>query len=195
MRLCFSPDNLYFTSDTHFCHEKVIREYGRPFKDVEEMNCKLIENWNSVVSDDDVIFHLGDFCMGTPDDWHRILKQLHGKKYLILGNHEIRYYKDEFAGYFELVTDQMQILVDNQPIYLNHFPFMAYGGARKNVWQLFGHIHLNAAGLGDDAGCRERFFPCQWDVGVDNNDFRPVSYKSLYDILPHRKDYLPKSVL
>lgn len=32
-------------------------------KDVEEMNEKLIENWNRVVSEGDTVFHLGDFAL------------------------------------------------------------------------------------------------------------------------------------
>lgn len=28
------------------------------------MNEKLIENWNKVVPEDDVVFHLGDFAFG-----------------------------------------------------------------------------------------------------------------------------------
>ena len=34
-------DNLWFTSDTHFCHENIIRFSGRPFRDAAEMNEEL----------------------------------------------------------------------------------------------------------------------------------------------------------
>ena len=51
----------FFTSDTHFGHENIIKYCGRPFKDVEKMNERLIKNWNEVVKDTDTIFHLGDF--------------------------------------------------------------------------------------------------------------------------------------
>ena len=51
----------FFIADTHFNHERIIPICKRPFSDVEEMNKKLIENWNSVVSDDDIVWVLGDY--------------------------------------------------------------------------------------------------------------------------------------
>ncbi|MGX7234640.1 hypothetical protein [Enterococcus italicus] len=52
----------YFIADTHFFHEAVIGFSNRPFHNVEEMNQKLIENWNNVVkSPRDEIYILGDF--------------------------------------------------------------------------------------------------------------------------------------
>ena len=56
----FETQNIFFTSDFHVGHTNVIRFDGRPFKDVDEMNQSLIDNWNSVVGDEDVVFYLGD---------------------------------------------------------------------------------------------------------------------------------------
>lgn len=53
---------IYFISDTHFEYENVIKYCKRPFNNTEEINETLISNWNSVVSDD-IIYHLGDFCL------------------------------------------------------------------------------------------------------------------------------------
>ena len=47
-------------SDTHWYHENIIKLCHRPFLSAKEMNEKLIENWNSVVSRDDTVYHLGD---------------------------------------------------------------------------------------------------------------------------------------
>jgi len=44
-------DLIFFTSDQHFCHTKIITMRNRPFADVDEMNKALIANWNSVVTD------------------------------------------------------------------------------------------------------------------------------------------------
>ena len=53
-----------------------------------------------------------------------------------------------------------------------------FGGSYKGTWQLFGHVHSgpNSQGNGKDDSRLTHLFPTQYDVGVDNNDFRPVSY-------------------
>ena len=53
----FNPEKTFYTSDTHFCHANIIRLCNRPFKDVDYMNEKLIENWNKVVPEDGTVFH------------------------------------------------------------------------------------------------------------------------------------------
>ena len=53
---------LYFSSDHHFFHANVIRYCNRPFGSVQEMNEALILNWNKTVTNDDIVYHLGDFC-------------------------------------------------------------------------------------------------------------------------------------
>lgn len=173
----FESENLWFTSDTHFCHENIIRFSGRPFANAVEMNEELIRRWNETVPEDGIVFHLGDFCLGHPRDWNDIMSRLHGKIYLILGNHDMKNIKGGFMQRFELVTQQMSIRVGGQSIILNHNPFLCYGGSYRDVWQLFGHVHsgpLSKTGL--DSPRLKMLFPRQYDVGVDNNDFRPVSY-------------------
>ena len=85
----FNPEKTFFTSDTHFGHANIIRLCNRPFKDVEEMNEKLIENWNKVVPEDGTVFHLGDFAFGGSALWNSVIPRLNGQIYLIIGNHEI----------------------------------------------------------------------------------------------------------
>ena len=49
---------LYFTADTHFGHENVIRFCGRPYATAAEMDEALMENWNSRVKDNDTVLIL-----------------------------------------------------------------------------------------------------------------------------------------
>lgn len=58
----------YYIADLHFCHTNIINFDNRPFFSVDEMNRELISNWNSVVTNNDTVMILGDFCWGLEDD-------------------------------------------------------------------------------------------------------------------------------
>ena len=179
----FDGDSVFFTSDTHFYHTNIVDFCRRPFMNIEAMNETLIANWNKVVGTNDIVFHLGDFCLGDSAKWNGILDRLNGKIYLILGNHDLRNFRKNYAARFESVAMQMNIEVNNQKIYLNHYPFLCYDGSYDGVWQLFGHVHTNKNRTGNDAARLKMLFPTQYDVGVDNNDFTPISYAEVKEIM------------
>lgn len=173
----FEPDRVWFTSDTHFGHDNIIKYCNRPFRDVREMNEELIRRWNETVPEDGVVFHLGDFGYGGSKEWADILRRLNGMIYLILGNHDLKNIKPGYLDSFAHVSQQMTIRVGGQSIYMNHNPFLCYGGSYKDVWQLFGHVHSGPnSNTGLDHPRLQHLFPLQYDVGVDNNDFRPISF-------------------
>ena len=159
-------DRIFFTSDTHFNHSSIIRHCNRPFANIEQMNEALIENWNRVVGKNDKVFHLGDFSFGGTAQWNKILDQLNGKIYLIIE-----------------VAFQMYLEIEKQEIVLNHHPFLCYGGSYNNVWQLFGHVHTRENNTGLDAPRLSVLFSRQYDVGVDANNFTPISFKQVSDII------------
>lgn len=161
-----SPNKIWFTSDTHFFHNKVVEYCQRPFASVEEMNEELIARWNSVVHRDGIVFHLGDFCFGKPDKWNHILNRLKGRIYLVLGNHDAGHVSEDVAARFEGVAFQMHLNVNGQKIYLNHFPFLSYCGDIHGIWQLFGHIHSNLHHYNIiDEHRLAMLQPSQYDVG------------------------------
>ena len=179
--------NIFFTSDTHFSHENIMHFCNRPFETIEEMNDTLIENWNKVVNKDSIVFHLGDFAWGN--NWMQFLNKLNGHKILIMGNHDFKN-KDAtaLAKGFDYVCQQLYINVEHRKVILNHCPILCYGGTyRKDedkVYQLFGHVHSgkytnNALNKGLDYERLKILFPTQYNVGVDNNDFTPISW---YDV-------------
>ena len=86
---------VYFISDTHFNHKNIIKYCNRPYKSVEEMNKVLIENWNRVVKDADVIYHLGDFALYDEEE---LFNKLNGNIILIRGNHDRK-----SASYYEKI--------------------------------------------------------------------------------------------
>lgn len=54
----------FYISDCHFGHKNIIAYDQRPFFSVEEMDAAMIQNWQKVVSDNDTVYILGDFCWG-----------------------------------------------------------------------------------------------------------------------------------
>lgn len=90
---------VFFTADLHFDHANVIPYDDRPFADVHDMACGLIERWNDTVGDDDLVFVLGDFLWtsgGRKKVQARaraLLDALNGEKILVCGNHDRPLYK------------------------------------------------------------------------------------------------------
>jgi calcineurin-like phosphoesterase family protein len=183
-----SGKNVFFTSDTHFGHTSILRHCNRPFGDIEEMNQALVENWNRVVGKNDLVFHLGDFAFGGAEMWNRFLDQLNGRIVLVVGNHDIYHLRAEMLERFEQVAFELYVVIDNQPIFLNHHPFLSYGDSHGKVWQLFGHVHTRGNGQGKEKD-KQRLpllMATQYDVGVDNNNYIPVSFYQIRDIISSR---------
>lgn len=182
----FDPNLTFFTSDTHFGHANIIKLCNRPFKDVEEMNEKLVENWNKVVPENGIVFHLGDFAFGGSALWNNIIPRLNGRIYLILGNHDRKNIRQGYMDKFVDVVPQMQIDIEGRSVYLNHYPFLCYGGSYRDensVWQLFGHVHSGPHSGGLDCDRLGILFPYQYDVGVDNNNYTPISWQQVKDVI------------
>jgi calcineurin-like phosphoesterase family protein len=175
--------HLFFTSDTHFGHENIIKFCNRPYANANEMNEALINNWNRVVGPDDTIFHLGDFAFGGSYLWNNMLDRLNGHIHLIIGNHDRKNLRQGYVTKFDSVNPQLQINIDGRLVYLNHYPFLCYGGSyrgdRDAVWQLFGHVHSGPLSSGKDSERLKMLFPYQYDVGVDNNNFTPISWENI----------------
>lgn len=183
-----SGEKVFFTSDTHFSHKNVQSFADRPFSSAEEMDNALIDNWNSVVPEDGIVFHLGDFCFGGRTQWEKIRRRLKGKIYLILGNHDFKNFNQSWTYMFEMVTQQLHIYIEGQEIYLNHNPFLAFGGAYSSTWALFGHVHTGPnSRSGQDMPRMKYLFPTQYDVGVDNNGYKPVSFYEVKKIIARQK--------
>jgi calcineurin-like phosphoesterase family protein/2'-5' RNA ligase len=82
-------EKIYLFSDAHFDHGNIIRYCRRPFHSVNQMNHKLLENWNYTVMEDDTIYYLGDMSYGRfrrPIDYW--LGKLNGKILYMRGNHD-----------------------------------------------------------------------------------------------------------
>lgn len=149
--------SVYFISDTHFSHRKILDFENRLYSSVEEMDECMIENWNSTVTDDDIVYHLGDFCLSNQARHIEVIKQLKGKIRLIKGNHDyskamkkILPYLDE---YHEVGT---YIKTHGYQLWLTHYPMEI--GIRPRKFSIHGHIHSHPSQ-----------YINQLNVGVDSN--------------------------
>ena len=137
---------IYYISDTHFGHKGVINFDQRPFSNIEEMEAILIANWNNIVTNQDTIYILGDFCFEKESEWLRLLSQLKGKKVLIKGNHDLKNMSSSLKNKFQDIKDYKEIddVLDNESVkvILSHYPIPFYKKDYSNkVYHLYGHLH------------------------------------------------------
>lgn len=174
--------NYWFTSDTHYHHKNIIKYSNRPFKTVEEMNEKLIENFNSVVKPNDLVYHLGDFGFCTAEEADKILTRLNGKKFFIFGNHDSVLEKSPvLKKHFIWARNLTEIKVGDTKVVLCHYAMRVWNRSHYGSVQLYGHSHGT---LPDDTTARSM------DVGVDPNAFFPINWDTVQAHMAMKK-YAP----
>ena len=165
---------IYFTSDLHLGHRSIIGMQNRPFRDEDEMNSTIIHNINSMVTNGDRLFILGDIShrINAPET-DALVRRIRGKKTLLLGNHDLAgagggtdYDPSLFDGIcdYKILNEYGMILV------LMHYPMISWYRERKGSIMLHGHIHARREYNENNIlnGI------CRFDVGVDANNFFPV---------------------
>lgn len=168
----------FFTADTHFSHKNIIKYSNRPFSTVIEMNQTLIENWNSRISQNDTVYHLGDFAFGDVDSSQTIFDQLNGKIHLIKGNHDSQSVK--IKGW-QSVSHYVEVTVGKQFIVMSHYSMRVWNKSHYGAWMLYGHSH---GSLPDDINA------LSIDVGVDCHNYFPLSLGEISRIMKN-KNYKP----
>ena len=136
----------FFISDLHFWHTNILYFDQRPWDTVEEMNQALIDNWNSVVTDEDRVYMLGDFSWGRTGKAKKILEQLNGRIIWIIGNHdpenESFYRKLVTMGYIEEYHDMLIRWIDGYEITMCHYPMACYKhDSNDRNLMFYGHLH------------------------------------------------------
>ena len=168
---------IYVTSDLHFGHGNVIKYDNRPFQDVEEMDRALIALWNNTVLQKDTVYILGDFSWYEGEKTNKILKQLHGKKILIVGNHDKKFLDDPefnrnlFAGiydYFELKENHVRYV-------MFHYPIADFNGKLRGAIHLYGHIHNTNLPL-------EESLEHSYNVGAVRHNYTPVRLEYFHEL-------------
>ena len=119
--------NIWITSDTHFSHTNIAgpkisnwKSGYRIFDSVHEMNKNITETFNKYVKEDDILYHLGDFCFGG-----------HNK------TPHIDLYKESFLT----IKDVDYIQHGKNKFFLSHYSHRVWNGSHKGVIHLYGHSH------------------------------------------------------
>ena len=155
---------IWFTSDTHFSHYNIIKYCDRPYS-WEEHDEVLIENWNSVVGKKDRVFHLGDFGFGSPDKLYKnVACRLNGKITLIRGSHD-KNVKHPLSTRFRDIFIVHFLKDRKKEIFLSHHSHRVWPKSYHGSLHLYGHSHGRLPPYG-----------ASMDVGVDCNEFKPISF-------------------
>lgn len=195
----------FFTSDTHFGNDEILKRENRPFKNGKKFEKTIFKIWNSQVKKDDIIYHLGDYVnynKNCTNGWQKGLKNIKrckAKVILIIGNDEQRIIRDFFSNDFDSFKDYCKGLgfydvkkedylnFRGLKVYLNHYPCKH----KQNYLNLFGHTH-RITGV---------WKPFGLNVGCDLNHFylfteeeivRLVGQKEIWDKDPDCLSWVDK---
>jgi calcineurin-like phosphoesterase family protein len=156
----------FFISDTHFFHNSILKFTGadgkrirHQFNSFEEMHEYMIEKWNSVVKDNDYVYHLGDVTFQYHRGFNELMHRLKGKKRLIVGNHD-KIWNPALQMHFEKVDLWKGFKEHN--FTASHFP-LRLESLRDGAFNVHGHIHQN---MMED--------PHYINVSVEVRDYTPV---------------------
>jgi calcineurin-like phosphoesterase family protein len=167
----------FFAADHHFGHGNIIKFCDRPFSSVEEMDERMIDEWNAVVGRTDRVFYLGDLSFHKKDKTLELLYALNGIIFYIMGNHDEKRFNEDIKGRFQWVKHYHELKHDSRKIVLCHYPFETWNKAHHGSWHLHGHSH---GSLRTKRGGR-------LDVGVDTHEFRPWSMDEVVEHLSEQK--------
>lgn len=150
---------VFFVSDLHAFHSKIL-EYekeARPFSSLEEMHDVMVERWNSVVSDSDIVYLLGDISFGREKETIEFLERLNSsRKRLIVGNHDYKMIKNEkFCNHFEWVKLYSEEKINGIQVVMLHYPIASWHRKNYGSIMIHGHCHgrpTNVEGKIKDVG-------------------------------------------
>lgn len=167
---------IFYIADTHFGHCNILWLSNRPFNTIEQMNNKIIDNWNKKVTDNDDVYILGDFSYkgNNPID---ILKKLKGKKHLIVGNHDSKLLKNiDFRNQFVEITNMKTVNDNGIHIVCCHYPMVEWDGYYRGTLHFYGHIHNN---IGNETFKYISNVKNAYNVGVDIIGFEPRTLREI----------------
>jgi calcineurin-like phosphoesterase family protein len=191
---------VYFTSDTHWNHDKEFIYKSRGYKNRYEHNDALINKINECVRYNDALFHLGDFCLNiTPSEFNSIMSRINCQNiFYIWGNHNScirRQYEEAIAAEYQrhdidvypykigkltYLGYYKEIVVNGQSIVLHHYPHQIFNQMQKGAWQLSGHSHYTNPNTQSEYPDNKIL-----DVGWDGHE-KPLSFSEIQKIMMNK---------
>jgi len=138
------------------------------------MDEELVRRHNEVVGESkhaNIVVHAGDFTLGKRLFALDIISRLNGSHIFLRGSHD--YWLSKFAH------EIWEKRINKQWVVVCHYAMRVWARSHYGSWQLHGHSHGTLMGQGK-----------QWDIGVDKNDFRPVSFDNICRIMAQLPDNL-----
>lgn len=163
---------IYYTGDEHYWHPhgNIIKYCNRPHPNIEEMNEDIISKSNSRVKKGDIVIHDGDFALCSREKAQEIIRRLNGEHIFLIGDH------DHWLGGRKR-WDIRQFKIQGNHVIVCHYCLRTWPRSHYNSWHLFAHSHGKLEPIGKSH-----------DVGVDNNNFYPVSEEEIIEIMKSRPD-------
>jgi len=153
---------------------------------VAKMNETITERWNDKIKPGDTVYHIGDVLFCDAEKAASMLKRLHGKKFLIYGNHDKTIkHNAELRSLFVKCSDYHEIRVPDsaaprgeQMIVMSHYPFIVWNKSHHGSWMIHGHSH---------GGLKYPFEAKILDAGVDAHNLTPINYDEIKAIMKTKK--------
>ncbi len=188
----------WFTSDWHLSHENILSLANRPFNSVEEMNQTIIDNYNSLVKPNDIVYVLGDVALGKISESLPLISQFNGYKVLIVGNHdrifegnkekEVLKFRKRYEEQFNVIwVSGGALTTGGTNVLLSHFPYTSdsHGEDRYQEFRyrdngipiVHGHTHAKNSISYSDKGTK------QIHIGVDTWNYQPCPENEIIEML------------
>lgn len=164
--------NIFFTSDLHFCHDREFLYKPRGFDNINQHDQTIIDNWNDIVDDNDLVYVLGDLMLNDNILGCEYFNSLKGYKHIILGNHDTDTRINLYSDIKKVIgIDYATIIKYGKfKFYLSHYPTITSNvdeaHLSQHLFNLYGHTHQKTNFWND--------IPWIYHVGLDSHNCTPV---------------------
>lgn len=169
---------IYYISDLHLGHRRVIEMDSRPFETIEQMDETIVARWNERVTEEDDVYIVGDFAYHNAYTASWYLRRLRGRKHLITGNHDYNTLQDEKTlECFVSVEKMLRITDGDRTVLLCHYPVAEWNGKRCGGYHVYGHLHVRR----DEVFEFMSRFDRALNAGCMLNGYRPATLDELIE--------------